>query len=99
MFEDIVGLENRAVQQLLRQVETADLAMALKGVSEEVRDKVTGNMSERASVMLLEEVDLLGQVRLRQVEEAQQKIIMTIRALEEAGDIVLRRSADDEFVA
>lgn len=99
MFEDIVGLENRSVQQLLRQVETADLALALKGVSDEVRDKVTGNMSERASVMLLEEVDLLGQVRLRQVEEAQQKIIMTIRAMEESGDIVLRRSADDEFVA
>jgi flagellar motor switch protein FliG len=99
MFEDIVGLENRAVQQLLRQVETADLAMALKGVSDEVREKVTGNMSERASTMLLEEVDLLGQVRLRQVEEAQQKIIQTIRALEESGDIVLRRSADDELVA
>ena len=99
MFEDIVGLEDRAVQQLLRQVETADLAMALKGVSDEVRTKVTSNMSERASTMLLEEVDLLGQVRLRHVEEAQQKIIMTIRALEEAGEIVLRRSADDEFVA
>jgi flagellar motor switch protein FliG len=99
MFEDIVGLEDRSVQQLLRQVETVDLAMALKGVGEEVRAKVTGNMSERAATTLLEEVDLLGQVRLRQVEEAQQKIIMTIRTLEESGDIVLRRGADDEFVA
>jgi flagellar motor switch protein FliG len=99
MFEDIVGLDNRAVQLVLRQVETADLAMALKGVSDEVRDKVVGNMSERASTMLLEEVDLLGQVRLRQVEESQQKIIQAIRALEEAGEIVLRRSADDELVA
>ena len=99
MFEDIVGLDNRAVQLVLRQVETADLAMALKGVSDEVREKVVGNMSERASTMLLEEVDLLGQVRLRQVEESQQKIIQAIRALEEAGEIVLRRAADDELVA
>jgi flagellar motor switch protein FliG len=99
MFEDIVGLENRAVQLVLRQVETADLAMALKGVSDDVRDKVVGNMSERASTMLLEEVDLLGQVRLRQVEESQQKVIQAIRALEEAGEIVLRRAADDELVA
>ena len=99
MFEDIVGLDDRSVQQLLRQVETADLAMALKGVSEEVRTKVTANMSERASSMLIEEVELLGQVRLRQVEESQQKIIMIIRALEESGEIVLRRGADDEYVA
>jgi flagellar motor switch protein FliG len=99
MFEDIVGLDNRAVQLVLRQVETADLAMALKGVSDDVRDKVVGNMSERASTMLLEEVDLLGQVRLRQVEESQQKVIQAIRALEEAGEIVLRRAADDELVA
>jgi flagellar motor switch protein FliG len=99
MFEDIVGLEDRAVQQLIRQVETADLAMALKGVSDDVRQKVVGNMSDRASTMLLEEVELLGQVRLRQVEESQQKIIQIIRSLEESGDIVLRRAADDEFVA
>jgi flagellar motor switch protein FliG len=87
------------VQLVLRQVETADLAMALKGVSDDVREKVVSNMSERASTMLLEEVDLLGQVRLRQVEESQQKIIQAIRALEEAGEIVLRRAADDELVA
>lgn len=99
MFEDIVGLEDRAVQQVLRQVETADLAMALKGVRDDVRDKVLANMSERASVTLLEEVDLLGQVRLRQVEEAQQKVIQIIRSLEESGDIILRRGADEEFVA
>jgi len=99
MFEDIVTLEDRSVQQILRQVETVDLAMALKGVREDVREKVVGNMSERAATNLLDEVELLGPVRLRQVEEAQQKVILIIRGLEESGDIVLRRGVDDEFVA
>ena len=98
MFDDIVSLDDRSIQQVLRQVETADLAVALKGVSEPVRDKVTTNMSERAATNLLEEVELLGPVRLRQVEEAQQKVIQTIRRLEESGEIVVRRGSDDEFV-
>ncbi|MGZ6878193.1 MAG: flagellar motor switch protein FliG, partial [Nocardioidaceae bacterium] len=98
MFEDIASLEDRHLQQVLRQVDTADLALALKGVSEEVRTKVTTNMSERAAETLLEEVDLLGPVLLRQVEEAQQKVILVIRRLEDSGDIVLRRGADDEYV-
>src|SRR5919206_441492 len=71
MFEDIVHLEDRAVQLVLRQVETPDLATALKGVSDEVRDKVTRNLSERARENLLEEIDLMGPVRVRMVEEAQ----------------------------
>jgi flagellar motor switch protein FliG len=98
MFDDIVSLDDRSIQQVLRQVETADLSVALKGVSEPVRDKVTTNMSERAATNLLEEVELLGPVRLRQVEEAQQKVIQTIRRLEESGEIVVRRGSDDEFV-
>lgn len=98
MFEDIVNLDDRSVQQVLRQVETADLAMALKGVAEPVRDKITSNVSERAAENLLEEVELLGAVRLRQVEEAQQAIIRTIRQLEEQGQIMVRRGNDDEFV-
>ena len=72
MFEDIVTLEDRAVQLVLRQVDTGELALALKGVPEQVRDKITGNLSERAAENLIEEVELLGPVRLRQVEEAQQ---------------------------
>jgi flagellar motor switch protein FliG len=99
MFEDITLLEDRDVQLVLRQVETADLALALKGVSEDVRTKITRNMSERASVTLLEDIDLLGPVLLRQVEEAQQKVILTIRRLEDAGEIVLRRGSDDEYVS
>jgi flagellar motor switch protein FliG len=98
MFDDIVLIDDRSMQQVLRQVEGADLALALKGVSEAVRGKVTANMSERAATNLLEEVELLGPVRLAQVEEAQQKIIQTIRTLEERGEIVVRRGNDDEFV-
>ena len=98
MFEDIVMLENRDLQQVLRQVDGADLAPAMKGVSDDVRDKITSNMSERAAQTLIEDIDLLGPVLLRQVEEAQQKIILVIRRLEDAGDIVLRRGNDDEYV-
>ena len=98
MFEDVVTLEDRSVQLVLRQVDNAELAMALKGVSETVRGKITGNMSERAAQTLLEEVDLLGAVRLTQVEEAQQSIIRTIRQLEEQGQIMIHRGSDDELV-
>jgi flagellar motor switch protein FliG len=98
MFEDIVGLDDRSVQQVLRQVDTAELALALKGVSESVRSKITANLSERAAENLLEEVELLGAVRLAQVEEAQQSVIRTIRQLEEQGQIMVRRGNDDEFI-
>lgn len=98
MFEDIVSLSDRDVQQVLRQVDTAELALALKGVSEQVRDKITGNLSERAAENVLEEVEILGPVRLTQVEEAQQAVIRTIRSLEERGEIVVRRGGEDEFV-
>jgi len=98
MFDDIVMLEDRDMQLVLRQVENGDLALALKGVADEVRNKVTSNMSERAATTLLEDLELLGPVLLRQVEEAQQKVILTIRRLEDAGEIVLRRGADDEYV-
>lgn len=99
MFEDIVNLEDRSIQLVLREVDSGELALALKGVADEVRDKITRNLSERAATNLLEEVELLGTVRLRQVEEAQQNIIRTIRQLEEQGQIMVRRGNDDEFVA
>ena len=98
MFEDIVGLDDRSVQQVLRQVDTGELALALKGVSTQVRSKITSNLSARAGENLIEEVELLGAVRLIQVEEAQQSIIRTIRQLEEQGQITVRRGGDDEFV-
>jgi flagellar motor switch protein FliG len=98
MFEDIMLLEDRDVQQVLRQVEGGDLAVAMKGVSDDVKLKITKNMSERAGQTLLEDIDMLGPVLLRQVEEAQQKIILVIRRLEDSGEIVLRRGNDDEYV-
>jgi|SRR5579859_2469497 len=99
MFEDIVHLEDRAIQLVLRQIDTNDLATALKGVSETVRDKVTGNLSERGRENLAEEIDLLGPVRMRMVEEAQAKIVQAIRALEDSGQIEIQRGGeDDEFV-
>jgi flagellar motor switch protein FliG len=98
MFEDVVTLEDRSIQMVLREVDTAELALALKGVADEVREKITRNLSERAATNLIEEVELLGAVRLRQVEEAQQNIIRTIRRLEEQGQIMVRRGNDDEFV-
>jgi flagellar motor switch protein FliG len=97
VFEDIVTLDDRTVQLVLREVDTKDLALALKGMGDDVRRKVMGNLSERAAGNLAEEIDLLGPARLRDVEAARDGVVKVIRALEEAGQIVLGRSAD-EFV-
>jgi flagellar motor switch protein FliG len=83
------------LQQVLREVDAAQLAVALKGVRAEVRDKVLRNLSERAADNLNEEVDLLGAVRTRDVEEAQAKIVATIRTLEEKGELTISRGEED----
>ncbi|MEN3309202.1 MAG: flagellar motor switch protein FliG [Micromonosporaceae bacterium] len=98
MFEDITHLEDRAIQLVVREVETSDLATALKGVTPEVHDKIARNLSERGRENLSEEVDLLGAVRLRMVEEAQAKIVQAIRRLESAGQIEVSRGDEDEYV-
>ncbi|MGH9133242.1 MAG: flagellar motor switch protein FliG [Ilumatobacteraceae bacterium] len=95
VFEDIVSLDDRAVQLVLRQVESKDLATALKGVRDEVRSKITRNMSERAAQNLDEEIVLLGAVRMKLVEEAQGGIVRVIRALEEGGQVVVSRGTDE----
>ena len=97
VFEDIAGLDDRSIQLVLRQVDGKDLAVALKGVRTEVRTTILRNMSERAAQNLVEEIDLLGPVRLKTVEDAQGAIVRVVRALEESGQIVLARS-NDEFV-
>ena len=99
MFEDIVTLDDRSIQLIVRQVQVADLATALKGVSESVRTRVMQNMSERAAITLAEEIDLLGPVRVAAVEEAQAAVIREVRQLEESGEIVLSRGDEDAFVA
>ena len=99
LFEDLVNLEDRAVQLVLRQVEVANLAVALKGVPPTVHNKIMKNMSERAAVTLAEEIELLGPVRVHAVEEAQGEVVRVIRELEESGQIVVSRGDADEFVA
>ena len=95
VFEDIVTLDDRAIQLILRQVESRELATALKGVKGAVRDKIKRNMSERAAINLEEEISMLGAVKLTTVEEAQGTIVRTIRALEESGQIVVSRGSDE----
>jgi flagellar motor switch protein FliG len=87
------------MQLVLRSVETSELSIALKGVSTEVRDKILRNLSERARENLVEEIELLGPVRLSQVEDARAQIVQSIRRLEESGQIVIRRDGEDEYVA
>lgn len=99
MFEDLINLEDRAVQLVLRQVETGNLAIALKGVASVVHNKIMANMSERAAITLAEEIELLGPVRVQSVEEAQTEVVRVIRELEESGQIIVRRGEEDEFVA
>jgi flagellar motor switch protein FliG len=98
VFEDIVTLDDRAVQLVLRQVEAKELATALKGVKPEVKTKISRNMSERAAQNLDEEIVLLGPVRMKTVEESQGAIVRVIRALEESGQIAVSRGTE-EFVS
>lgn len=98
VFEDIVTLDDRSIQLILRQVDSKNLSVALKGVKAEVRDKIFRNVSSRAAQNLAEEIDMLGAVRLKTVEEAQGAVVRVIRALEEAGQIVVARAGADEFV-
>ncbi len=98
VFEDIVLLDDRAIQKVLREVDTGELAKALRGVEAEVQDKIFRNMSKRAASMLKEEMEYMGPVRLKDVEETQQKIVSIIRKLEDQGEIVVARSGEDEMV-
>ena len=98
VFEDISKMDDRSIQMVLREVDSKDLALALKGSSEEVSSKVKKNMSKRAAEMLEEDIAFLGPVRLRDVEEAQQRIVNVIRRLEEAGEIVISRGGGDELI-
>ncbi|QUL99505.1 MAG: flagellar motor switch protein FliG [Candidatus Fermentithermobacillus carboniphilus] len=99
LFEDIIYLDDRSVQRFLRDVDLSrDLPLALKTASEEVKQKIFRNMSSRAADMLKESIDYLGPVRMRDVEEAQQRIVAVIRRLEDQGEIVIGRGGGDEIV-
>jgi flagellar motor switch protein FliG len=98
VFEDLVKLENRSVQRVLREVDSKDLAFAMRGVSTELQDKIFRNLSTRAAQVLREEMEVGGPIRLRQVEEAQQRIVSIVRKLEESEEIVLQRGGEDILV-
>lgn len=98
VFEDIVTLDNRAIQRVIREVDNNDLMLALKVASDEVKEIVFKNMSTRMAETFKEEMNYMGPVRLRDVEEAQSRIVEVIRKLEDAGEIVIARGQGDEII-
>lgn len=98
VFEDIVQLDDRGLQRLLREIDSKELAMALKAASEELRDRILGVMTQRAVAALKEEMDFLGPVKMRDVEAAQTRVVAQARALEEAGELDLGSGGDDDMV-
>ena len=98
VFEDILLLDDRAIQRVLRDVDNSDLAMALKSANEQVQTAVFNNLSKRLAVMIKEDMEFMGPVRMKDVEEAQQKIVNTIRRLEDSAEIVISRGGGDEIV-
>ena len=98
VFEDILLLDDRAIQRVLRDVENSDLGIALKGANEEVQGVIFKNLSKRLAAMIKEDMDFMGPVRMKDVEEAQQKIVSVIRKLEDAGEIVISRGGGDEII-
>ena len=98
VFEDILLLDDRAIQRVLREVENSDLAMALKGANEEVQNAIFNNLSKRLAAMIREDMEFMGPVRMKDVEEAQLKIVNIIRKLEDSGEIVTSRGGGDELV-
>lgn len=98
VFEDIITLDSVSVQRFIREVDNNELSVALKGATTEVKDMIFANMSKRMAEMVREDMEFMGPVRLRDVEEAQQKIVNIIRKLEEAGEIILSRGGGDEII-
>lgn len=98
VFEDIINLDNKAVQLFLKEIDTHDLALALKSATEGVSSRIIENMSKRMQEVLKEEIDLLGPVKLRDVEDAQQRIVSVIRKLEEEGAIIVARGGGEEII-
>ncbi len=98
VFEDILLLDDRAIQRVLRDVDNGDLAIALKGSNEEVQNAIFNNLSKRLGVMIKEDMEFMGPVRMKDVEEAQQKIVNIIRKLEDSAEIVISRGGGDEII-
>jgi flagellar motor switch protein FliG len=100
LFEDIINIQDKDIQKILREVDRKDLALALKTVDDKLKDKIFSNMSERASELLKEELQYMGMVKLKEVEAAQAKVIDVVKTLEENGEIALsmRGNAEEVYV-
>ena len=98
VFEDILSLDDRSIQRVLREVDNNELAVALKGSNEEVQNLIFSNLSKRLATMIREDMDFMGPVRMKDVEEAQQKIVNIIRKLEDSAEIIISRGGGDEIV-
>jgi len=98
VFEDIVILDNRAIQRVIREVENEDLQLALKVASDEVKEVIFKNMSQRMAETFQDEMEYMGPVRLKDVEEAQTRIVGAIRRLEDVGEIVIARGGGDDII-
>lgn len=96
VFEDILKLDDRSIQLVLKEIDTKDLALALRGASEDVKERLLGNMSQRGAEMLREEMEFMPPQRRRVIEEAQTKIVAAVRRLEDAGEIVIARGGSEE---
>jgi flagellar motor switch protein FliG len=97
-FDNLIQLDDPSLQRVLREVDARDLAMALRGIADELKDKIFKNLSSRAAEMLKEDINVSGPARMRQVEEAQQRIVGIVRKLEESGDLVIQRGNDDVLI-
>ena len=98
VFEDILSLDDKSIQRVLREVDNNELAVALKGANEEVQNVIFNNMSQRLSTMIQEDMEYMGPVRLKDVEEAQQRIVNIVRRLEDSAEIIISRGGGDEII-
>ena len=98
VFEDILTLDNRSIQRVLREVDNNELAIALKAANEDVQNIIFENLSSRLATMIREDMEFMGPVRMKDVEDAQQRIVNIIRKLEDSGDIVISRGGGDEII-
>lgn len=98
VFEDILALDDKTIQRVLRDVQNDELAIALKGSNEEVQAMIFNNLSKRLASMIKEDMDFMGPIRMKDVEEAQQKIVNVIRKLEDTGEIIIARGGGDELI-
>ncbi|MBF0500754.1 MAG: flagellar motor switch protein FliG [Candidatus Riflebacteria bacterium] len=98
VFEDVLLIDDRGIQRLMKEVDPKDLSVALKGVNDEVKEKFYKNMSKRAAEMLKEEMAYMGPVRMRDVDQAQQRIVLNVKMLEAKGEIVISRPGEEELI-